>query len=69
MSTARPDAGGAPTHRAPNISLSNTTDSETQVTAANHIDNNGQPDREVTPARSIRGGTAFTTTISDDFLL
>ena len=67
MFTARPDAGGAPTHRAPNISLSNTTDFVTQVTAANHIDINGQPDGEVTPARSISGGTAFTTTIPKDY--
>ena len=69
VSTARPDARGASqaTPRAPNISLFNTTDFETQVTAANNIDNNGQPDGEVTPAISISGGTAFTTTIPDDF--
>ena len=69
MSFARPDAGGVPTHRAPIISLSNTTEFVTQETGASHTNINGQSDGEVNPARSISGGTAFTTTIPDDFQL
>ena len=69
VSTVRPEAGGATqvSLRSPIISHSNTTDFESQLTASNHINN--QPEVEVTPARSISGGTAFTTTIPDDFQL
>ena len=45
--------------------VNDTTEFVTQETGASHIDINGS-DGEVTPARSISGGTAFTTTVPDD---